>query len=87
MKTDSWLIESILDMTSVRICEQHACSSGYIEVLLWIVRNPELAASLRKVPVALNRCCENIEGGTGGSSSLEKQACSLRTAVEILIGR
>lgn len=86
MKTDSRLVESILDMISARICKQDAeDASDYIDALLWIVRHAELAAVLTEVPTALKRYCETIE--TGGSSSLERQACSLRTAVEILIGR
>lgn len=92
MKTDVRLTGSIFEQASSRICDQNKPvateTSAYIEALLSIVRNTELASILREDPSTLKECCRSIEATTalGGNSSLEKQAASLRTAVDLLVG-
>ena len=90
MKTDARLTESIFQQASSRICRQGKSvaieASAYIEALLSIIRNSELATVLREVSSTLKECCESIEVALGGNSSMEKQVVSLRTAVELLVG-
>ena len=93
MKTDAKLTESIFQQASSRICRQGKSvtieASAYIEALLSIIRNSELATVLREVSSTLKECCESIEVALGGgsSSSMEMEVVSLRTAVELLVGR
>lgn len=92
MKTDTKLVKSIFDQATHRICDEDTTvvvkeASAYIEALLWIVRNAELAVVLRKVSDALTNCCGLIESAAFTSNSIfERQASSLRTAMELLIG-
>jgi len=90
LKTDTTLVESIFDRVSHRICEHQKTDttevSAYIEALLSLVRNPELASVLRDASKALKKCCESVESSVADNSGLERQALSLRTAVELLVG-
>jgi hypothetical protein len=91
MKTDVMLTESIFEQGSSRICDQNTPvtseASAYIEALLSIVRNIELAVVLRKIPNALAKCCESVESAVAGNGNLERQAVTLRTVVELLVGK
>jgi len=91
MKRDSRLLESIFDQASGRIRGQDTSeaveASAFIEALLSIVRNPDLAVVLRTIPDSLAKRCGIVESAVAGNSSLEKQAGSLRTAVELLVGK
>lgn len=93
MKADKRLVVSLLDVASYRICCRDKCerlaeatASAYIEGLLTIVRNPELAFVLREVPDAVTKCCDSIEAALADNSGLERQSRSLRTAAELVIG-
>jgi hypothetical protein len=89
MKQDVPLTESIFNETSKRICNQSTTdttdAAAYLEALLLIVRNSELACVLRNIPDTLTERCESIKSALA-NSSLDRQAESLRTVVQLLIG-
>lgn len=92
MKTDAMLIEAVFQQASGRMCDGETAStesSAYIDALLSIIRNTELAATLRTIPKALAKCCETFESAMImiSNNTLERQAVTLRTAVELLIGK
>ena len=91
MKTDLRLVESIFEQASSRICDQDipaaSEASAYIEGLLSIVRNARIAVVLRGIPHTLATFCESVESAVTGNSNLERQASTLRTAVELLVGK
>lgn len=87
MKTDSRFLETLVNMVSANFCEDGSNAFVCIEALLWIVRKTELNDVLREIPSVLKRCCDSVEGRTGGNNSLERHACSLRMSVEMLIGK
>lgn len=89
MKNDPQLVESIFAESTNRICDQSTTdtmdAAAHLEALLLIVRQPELACVLRKIPNTLSECCETIKSALA-NGSMDRQAESLRTAVQLLIG-
>lgn len=91
MKADARLVKLVLDLASARFSEPDTTATtqvfaAYIEGLLSIVRNPELSPVLREVPDSLIKCCEASEAAIAGNSGLERQAGSLQSAAELLVG-
>lgn len=89
MKNDARLVESIFAESSNRICDQSTTdttdAAAHLEALLLIVRNSEVACVLRKIPDTLTECCESIKSAMA-NGSMDRQAESLRTVVQLLIG-
>ena len=88
MRNDVRFLEATFEEASNRICNRATDEKdvlAYIEALLSIVRNPELADVLRMTSEMLTRCCRSIESALA-NGSMDRQAGSLGTAVQLLIG-
>jgi hypothetical protein len=89
MKQDVTLVEAVFVETSKRICKESTANStdaaAYLESLLLIVRSSELACVLRNMPDKLTECCESVKSALA-NSSMDRQAESLLTVVQLLIG-
>lgn len=85
MKNDVGLVEALLDEISTRFLDMSTVTDAlsYLKALMCIVRNSELACSLRKTPKSLNRCCDSAETALANKSS---DVESLRVAVDLVVG-
>lgn len=86
MKNDVSLLETLLDEISTRFLDMPTATDArsYLKALVMcIVRNSELACSLRKTPKSLNRCCDAAETVLADNSS---DVESLRVAVDLVVG-